>query len=119
MPSSRAGSIFGVVPMAAYQRLERISIDGPTGDILRDQRNAAPAGALERERRILRDERLYAEPDHLRQVLIGRVLRVHHQLARDAPARRVIQALQGGGQIEPHDGRAILARHAGEGLDRG
>ena len=87
MPSSRLLCVGGRPGDRGDERLERVGIDGAARDELRDQRNAAAAGALERERRVLPDERLDAEPDHLRQVVIGGILAVRHQLARRCAQR--------------------------------
>ena len=100
------------------QRLERVGVYRAPRHIPRDHRDAATARALEGERRILGDERLHAQPDHRRQILIGGILGVRQQRARDVPAGGVIQALQRGRQVEPHDRRAFVASHAREDLDR-
>ena len=94
------------LPIGGDERLERVGIDRATRDELRDGRDAAAAGALEGERGILRDERLDAQPDHRRQILIGGVLGVRQERARDVPAGRVVQALQRRRQVEPHDRRS-------------
>ena len=85
--------------------------------------NCASSGMLLRPAwssamRVLRDERLDAEPEHLRQVVIGGILAVRHELAGDRPALRFGDPLKRRGEIQAHDGRAILACHRGERVER-
>ena len=68
--------------------------------------------------RVARDQRLDAEPDHLRQVVIAGILAARHQTAGDRPALSLIDALQRRGQVQPHDGGGVLACHSRERLER-
>jgi hypothetical protein len=74
--------------------------------------------AFESARRIGGDQRLDAEPDHFREVVIGRVFAARHQPGRDAPAIRRFDALERGCEIEPYNRRPILASHPGKCVER-
>ena len=87
IPSSRLDIVFGALPIAAT------SGSSASASTARRAMNRASSGmllcdgALERECGILLDERLHAEPEHLRQVVIRGVFAVRHQrAARSASA---------------------------------
>ena len=81
-----------------------VGIDCPAGDELRQQRDVAAAGVLERERGIAAHERFDGEPQNLRQVLIAGIFAVRHERARDRPPLIFGDALKSRREIEAHDG---------------
>ena len=84
-------------------RINRTRVDGPPCDEASQRRDAAARGAFERQRRIGRNQRLDAKPDHCRQILIAGILGMRHQFRRNRPPRRQTQALKSGGEIEPNN----------------
>ena len=69
MPSSKLATITGGLLNCNNQRLERVGVHRTTCHELRDQRQLTLARVVERNRRIVGDERLDSHPQQLRKIL--------------------------------------------------
>ena len=104
----------GIAQQCGSHGLKLLGSDGAAGDVWREQRDLAALGERHCTRGVGFDHRLNAKPKHLRQVMIGSVLRMSDEVLRDGPALRQWHALKRRREVKAHDGRVVLLRHRGE-----